>query len=190
MTGLVVSPSARDRRLPATGPRDGREDPIMKRATLGTVLLVLALVMAASTATAEFYKDKTVRIVVSSSPGGATTPTRGTSRAICTGICPENEDDRGEPPRRRRSSGGELHYHSSRQDGTEILHIGGSSVIKQLTGMKQVRFDARQFQYFGAPYAEATVLVVTGTRYHELGASHRSQGQGSGARWHQRGIAQ
>ena len=27
--------------------------------------------------------------------------------------------------------------------------------------MKQVRFDARQFQYIGAPYAEATVLVVT-----------------------------
>ena len=52
-------------------------------------------------------------------------------------------------------------YHSSRQDGTEILHIGGSSVIKQLTGMKQVRFDARQFQYIGAPYAEATVLVMT-----------------------------
>ena len=134
----------------------------MKRAMLGTVLLVLALVTTASTAAAEFYKDKTVRIVVSSSPGGGyDTYARYIARHLYRHLPGEPRMIVENRPGAGGLRAGNYIYHSSRQDGTEILHIGGSSVIKQLTGMKQVRFDARRFQYIGAPYAEATVLVVT-----------------------------
>ena len=129
-----------------------------------TMLAAFVLVLGAwhSAGAADFYKGKTVRMVVSSSPGGGyDTYARyiarhlhrhlpGTPRMIV-----ENRPGAG------GLVAGNYIYHSSRQDGTEILHIGGSSVIKQLTGISQVRFDARQFQYIGAPYAEATVLVVT-----------------------------
>ncbi len=137
---------------------------MMKRSTLATVLVAVALVMAAWTtaAAADFYKGKTARIVVSSSPGGGyDTYARYIARHLYRHLPGQPRMIVENRPGAGGLRAGNYIYHSSRQDGTEILHIGGSSVIKQLTGMQQVKFDARKFQYIGAPYAEATVLVVT-----------------------------
>jgi len=137
---------------------------MMKRFTLATVLVAVALVMAAWTtaAAADFYKGKTARIVVSSSPGGGyDTYARYIARHLYRHLPGQPRMIVENRPGAGGLRAGNYIYHSSRQDGTEILHIGGSSVIKQLTGMQQVKFDARKFQYIGAPYAEATVLVVT-----------------------------
>jgi len=137
---------------------------MMKRSTLATVLVVVALVMAAWTtaSAADFYKGKTARIVVSSSPGGGyDTYARYIARHLYRHLPGQPRMIVENRPGAGGLRAGNYIYHSSRQDGTEILHIGGSSVIKQLTGMQQVKFDARKFQYIGAPYAEATVLVVT-----------------------------
>jgi tripartite-type tricarboxylate transporter receptor subunit TctC len=135
-----------------------------RRYTLGTLLMVVALVSAAwnVAGAADFYKDKTARIVVSSSPGGGyDTYARYIARHLYRHLPGKPRMIVENRPGAGGLRAGNYIYHSSRQDGTEILHIGGSSVIKQLTGMAQVKFDARKFQYIGAPYAEATVLVVT-----------------------------
>ncbi len=128
----------------------------------GLAALIVTLVVWSAAGAAGFYEGKTVRIVVSSSPGGGyDTYARYIARHLYRHLPGEPRMIVENRPGAGGLRAGNYIYHSSRQDGTEILHIGGSSVIKQLTGMKQVKFDARQFQYIGAPYAEATVLVVT-----------------------------
>ena len=128
----------------------------------GLAALIVTLAAWSAAGAAGFYEGKTVRIVVSSSPGGGyDTYARYIARHLYRHLPGEPRMIVENRPGAGGLRAGNYIYHSSRQDGTEILHIGGSSVIKQLTGMKQVRFDARQFQYIGAPYAEATVLVVT-----------------------------
>lgn len=123
---------------------------------------VLALGAWSAVGAADSYEGQTVRIIVAYSPGGGyDTYARYVARHLHKHL-PGN-------PRmiveNRPGAGGLVSgnyvYHSARQDGTEILHIGGSSVIKQLTGIPQVKFDARKFQYIGATNVEATVLVVT-----------------------------
>ena len=58
------------------------------RFALGTVLVAIVLVIGAGNVAgaADFYKGKTVRMVVSSSPAAVTTPTRVTSPDTFTGI--------------------------------------------------------------------------------------------------------
>ena len=135
-----------------------------RRFALTTILAAVVIVLAAWNAAggAGFYEGKTARIIVAYSPGGGyDTYARHVARHLhrhlpgAPRMIVEN----------RPGAGGLLSgnyvYNSPRQDGTEILHIGGSSVIKQLTGIPQVKFDARKFHYVGATFSEATVLVVT-----------------------------
>lgn len=111
---------------------------------------------------ADSYEGKTVRIIVAYSPGGGyDTYARYVARYL-------HKHLPGTPRmivENRPGAGGLLSanyvYHSSRQDGTEVLHVGGSSVIKQLTGIAQVKYDARRFQYIGATHVQSSVLVVT-----------------------------
>jgi tripartite-type tricarboxylate transporter receptor subunit TctC len=135
-----------------------------RRFALTTVLAAFVFALGAWSAAgaADSYEGKTVRVIVAYSPGGGyDTYARYVGRHL-------HKHLPGAPRmivENRPGAGGLLAgnyvYNSSRQDGTEILHIGGSSVIKQLTGIPQVKFDARRFQYIGATNVEATVLVVT-----------------------------
>ena len=111
---------------------------------------------------AEFYQNKTLRIVVGYSPGGGyDVYARFIARHISKHIP-------GHPKmivENRPGAGGLIAanyiYHSQRQDGTEVLHVGGSAMIKQFTGAKAVKFKAEKFQYVGAPFRESTVMVVS-----------------------------
>ena len=124
--------------------------------------VVFALGTWSAVGAADFYKGKTVRVIVSYSPGGGyDTYARYIARHL-------HKHLPGTPRmivENRPGAGGLLAgnyvYNSPRQDGTELLHLGGSSVIKQLTGLPEVKYDARRFQYIGATYSEATVMVVT-----------------------------
>ena len=129
-------------------------------------LILAALVFAPGAwsvaSAADSYEGKTVRIIVAYSPGGGyDTYARYVARYL-------HKHVPGTPRmivENRPGAGGLLSanyvYHSSRQDGTEVLHVGGSSVIKQLTGIAQVKYDARHFQYIGATHIQSSVLVVT-----------------------------
>ncbi len=121
-----------------------------------------ALVAWSGAAAAEFYQGRTVRIIVAYSPGGGyDTYARHVARYF-------HKHLPGTPRmivENRPGAGGLVSanyvYHASQQDGTEVLHVGGSSVIKQLTGIAQARYDARRFQYIGATHVQSSVLVVT-----------------------------
>lgn len=135
-----------------------------RRFALTAILAAVVFALGAWSAVgaADSYEGKTVRIVVAYSPGGGyDTYARYVARYF-------NKHLPGTPRmivENRPGAGGLLSanyvYHSSRQDGTEVLHVGGSSVIKQLTGIAQVKYDARRFQYIGATHVQSSVLVVT-----------------------------
>lgn len=128
------------------------------------ILIGLTLITAvpAMTSAADFYKGKTLRIVVGYSPGGGyDVYARFIARHISKHIP-------GHPKmivENRPGAGGLIAanyiYHSQHQDGTEVLHVGGSAMIKQFTGAKAVKFKAENFQYIGAPFTESTVMVAT-----------------------------
>ena len=128
------------------------------------VLIGLTLVIGwvSSGTAADFYQNKTLRIVVGYSPGGGyDVYARFIARHISKHIP-------GHPKmivENRPGAGGLIAtnyiYNSQRQDGTEVLHVGGSAMIKQFTGAKAVKFNAEKFQYVGAPFTESTVMVVT-----------------------------
>jgi len=130
------------------------------RSILVGLILIIALPPMASAA--DFYAGKTLRIVVGYSPGGGyDVYARFIARHISKHIP-------GHPKmlvENRPGAGGLIAanylYHSNRQDGTEILHVGGSTIIKQFTGASAVKYKAEEFQYIGATFTESQVMVVT-----------------------------
>lgn len=131
----------------------------------GSSIMVLLTAISAvppMTSAADFYEGKTLRIVVGYSPGGGyDTYARFIARHISKHIP-------GHPKmlvENRPGAGGLIAanyiYHSQHQDGTEMLHVGGSVMIKQFTGTTAVKYKAEKFQYVGAPFTESTVMVVT-----------------------------
>ncbi len=136
----------------------------IRRFALTAILAAVVFALGAwgAAAAADSYAGKTVRIIVAYSPGGGyDTYARYVARHLHRHLP-------GAPKmivENRPGAGGLLSanyvYHSSRQNGTEVLHVGGSSVIKQLTGISQVKYDARRFQYIGATHVQSSVLVVT-----------------------------
>jgi len=123
---------------------------------------VAALLFTAEVRSADFYEGKTVRIIVGYSPGGGyDTYARLIARYLDKYIP-------GQPRlivENRPGAGGLIAanylYNEPRQNGTTMLHVGGSTIIKQFTGSKNVKYDVTKFKYVGAPTIEKTVLVVT-----------------------------
>jgi tripartite-type tricarboxylate transporter receptor subunit TctC len=136
-----------------------RTCPYVSSILIGLTLFVAAPSMASA---ADFYKGKTLRVIVGYSPGGGyDVYSRFIARHISKHIP-------GHPKmlvENRPGAGGLIAanylYHSQRQDGTEMLHVGSSVMIKQFTGAKAVKYDAEKFQYIGAPFTNNTVMVVT-----------------------------
>ncbi len=126
---------------------------------IGVMLMIAVPSMASA---ADFYEGKTLRIVVGYSAGGGyDIYARFIARHLSKHIP-------GQPKmivENRPGAGGLIAanyiYHSQRQDGTELLHVGGSTIIKQFTGAKAVKYKAEKFQYVGAPFTESQVMVVT-----------------------------
>lgn len=127
-----------------------------------TVVVLAALLSVSHVGAADYYEGKTVRIVVGYSPGGGyDTYARLIARYLDKYIP-------GEPRmivENRPGAGGLIAanylYNEPVQNGTTMLHVGGSTIIKQFTGSPNVKYDVTKFQYLGAPTIEKTVLVVT-----------------------------
>lgn len=118
--------------------------------------------LSAQVQSADFYEGKTLRIVVAYSPGGGyDTYARLVARYFGKHIP-------GAPRmivENRPGAGGLIAanylYNAPKQTGINVLHVGGSTVIKQLTGSPNVKYDMGRFQYVGAPDTQESVLVVT-----------------------------
>lgn len=113
-------------------------------------------------AIADFYKGKTVRIIVGAAPGGgydlyARALARTMSKYVPGNptIIVENNAGAGGIVAANQV------YASLPKDGTVIAHYPGNILKQQLFGASGVEFDANKFQYLGAAVPNTTILVVS-----------------------------
>ncbi len=110
---------------------------------------------------ASFYRGKTVHLVVGYDAGGGyDTYSRVIGKYLGKFIP-------GSPTvivENRPGAGGLVatNYlaNTAPRDGTVLLNVGASPILKQLTGDKGVEFDAAKLQYLGAPFSDHNILVV------------------------------
>ena len=128
-----------------------------------SVWLSLAL-WVSPTLAQEFYKGKTIRLIVATTPGGGFD---AYSRAIARHIpkhIPGNPTIIVENmPGAGMLIGTNYIYKQAKPDGLTIGNWIGTLVLGQITGRKGVEFDARKFEYVGAPVKNHDLCLMTRT---------------------------
>lgn len=124
--------------------------------------LVILGWMAAATAQEPFYKGKTIRVVVGFSAGGGfDTYSRVLSRHIVKHIpgapviIVENMTGAGS-----LIAANHL-FKVAKPDGLAIGHFIGGLFLGQVLGQKGIQFDARKFEYIGAPVRDHSVCALS-----------------------------
>jgi tripartite-type tricarboxylate transporter receptor subunit TctC len=128
------------------------------------VAIVLGVAWGASPSQAAtpFYEGKTIRIVVATTPGGgfdaySRTIARHIGRHIPgnPSLIVENMPGAG------MLIGTNYVYKQARPDGLTMGNWIGTLVLGQITGRKGVEFDARKFEYVGAPIKNHDLCLLT-----------------------------
>jgi tripartite-type tricarboxylate transporter receptor subunit TctC len=128
-----------------------------------SALVALWLLPAPATAqtVAEFYKGKTVTIVVSTSSGGGyDTMARAIARHIGRHV-PGNPKV---AVRNMPGAGGitavNWLYNSAEKDGTVLGLVQNGTPLEPLFGTKAARYDATRFNWLGTPSVEVSMVLV------------------------------
>jgi tripartite-type tricarboxylate transporter receptor subunit TctC len=113
---------------------------------------------------ADFYKDKTVIMIIGGSPGGGfDTLARGIARHIGKHI-PGNPSVM---PRNMPGAGGLLAmdhlYNIASKDGSVIALVGNTTAFVPLVSGKPARFDPLKMNWLGTPSIEAPLVLVWNT---------------------------
>lgn len=128
-------------------------------------LLIAGVTLLATTAwgdpVADFYKDKTVRIVVGFGPGGTTDTTTRLLAHVLSKHIPGN-------PRivvQNKPGGGSMLaantvFNNEPTDGTVIAAISSDLVLKQARGEPGIRFDAKELQWIGSAFDSSAMCAV------------------------------
>lgn len=124
--------------------------------------LLLPSVAAAATAADDFYKGKSIRIVVGFSAGGGfDTYARAIARHMSRQIP-------GQPPIivENMTGAGSLisanhMFKVAKPDGLTIGHFIGGLFLGQVLGQPGVEFDGRKFEFIGAPITDHVVCALT-----------------------------
>jgi len=135
----------------------------MSRKLFGLLAFTLLLPSVAAAASADdFYKGKTLRIVVGFSAGGgfdtyARAITRHMSKHIPgqPAIVVENMTGAGSLIAANHV------YKVAKPDGLTIGHFIGGLFLGQVLGQAGVEFDARKFEFIGAPITDHVVCALT-----------------------------
>jgi tripartite-type tricarboxylate transporter receptor subunit TctC len=133
-----------------------------KRFSPVATALMASFIVATVAAAEDFYKGKTIRIVVGFSAGGGfDTYARAITRHMAKHIP-------GEPTIvvENMTGAGSLiaanHvYRVAKPDGLTIGHFIGGLFLGQVLGQKGIEFDARKFEYIGAPITDHVVCAMT-----------------------------
>jgi tripartite-type tricarboxylate transporter receptor subunit TctC len=118
---------------------------------------VLSAILAPGGATAagintEFFRGKTVKLVVSSSPGGGyDTYARAIARHLAAFIPGEPDVIVQNMPGAGGIKAGNYLYQVAEQDGTVIGGLQNSVPFEPLMGVRAARFDPLQFNWLGSP---------------------------------------
>ncbi|MBI2997616.1 MAG: hypothetical protein HYY46_04060 [Deltaproteobacteria bacterium] len=129
--------------------------------TVGVGLL-LATWVARGLAQEDFYRGKTVRIVVGSAAGGGfDTYARAIARQMGKHI-PGNPTVIVE----NMTGAGSLRsanflYRVAKPDGLTIGHFLGGLLLGQALGREGIEFDARKFEYLGVPVRETSICALS-----------------------------
>ena len=136
-----------------------------RRLVLAVALCVLALpatVPPANAQTAaEFYKGKTLTMIIGGSEGGGyDTMARAISRHLSRHL-PGNPSiiAKNMPGASGMAATNHL-YSAADKDGTVIGLLQNNNPLAQLFGNKAARFDATQFNWLGTPSVEVAVVVL------------------------------
>ena len=126
-----------------------------------SVWLSLAL-WVSPTLAQEFYKGKTIRLIVATTPGGGFD---AYSRAIARHMgkyIPGNPTIIVENmPGAGMLIGANYLYKQAKPDGLTVGNWIGTLVLGQITSRKGVEFDARKFEYVGAPVRNHDLCLMT-----------------------------
>jgi tripartite-type tricarboxylate transporter receptor subunit TctC len=133
-----------------------------KRFLLVATALMSSFTLAMVASAQDFYKGKTIRIVVGFSAGGGfDTYARTIARHMAKHIP-------GEPAIvvENMTGAGSLiaanHvYKVAKPDGLTIGHFIGGLFLGQVLGQKGIEFDARKFEFIGAPITDHVVCAMT-----------------------------
>jgi tripartite-type tricarboxylate transporter receptor subunit TctC len=133
-----------------------------KRFSLLALAATLTFALATAVFADDFYKGKTIRIVVGFSAGGGfDTYARAIARHMAKHIP-------GEPAIvvENMTGAGSLiaanHiYKVAKPDGLSIGHFIGGLFLGQVLGQKGIEFDARKFEFIGAPITDHVVCAMT-----------------------------
>src|SRR5262245_30354549 len=135
-------------------------------------------------AVADFYRGKTVRIIVGFSAGGGY---YAYSRLIGRHLHKHIPGDPSVIVDNMAGAGSIIAanyvYNAAPKDGTVIGNISGQIILEQLFANPAVQYDLGKFRYLGVPIGETYLLLVTRkpgvTRFDELlGAKAKQVGVG------------
>ena len=135
----------------------------MKTGICSTLILFATMVSVSNAnAAEEFFKGKSIRIVVGFSAGGGfDTYARAISRHITKHI-PGNPNVVVENMTGAGSLIAANHvYKVAKPDGLTIGHFIGGLFLGQVLGQAGVEFDARKFEFIGAPISDHVVCALT-----------------------------
>ncbi|MBI4491951.1 MAG: hypothetical protein HY690_04075 [Chloroflexi bacterium] len=112
-------------------------------------------------AVADFYKGKTLRIIVGYGPGGTTDITARLLQQVWAKYIPGNPTVVVE---NRPGAGSMLAlntvYNSDPQDGTVVVATGEVGAVAQAVGLPGVQFDAGKYQWLGSTYDSPGACAV------------------------------
>src|SRR5262245_10419285 len=130
---------------------------------LGCVVLVANLVCGISRADSrDFYQGKTIRVIVATTPGGGFDAySRMLTRHLGKHIPGNPAFVVENMPGAGFLIGTNYVYKQAKPDGLTIGNWIGSLVLHQLTGRNGIEFDARKFEYIGAPVKNHDTCVMS-----------------------------
>jgi tripartite-type tricarboxylate transporter receptor subunit TctC len=126
-----------------------------------TLLAVLGATRGAA-AQDDFYRGKTIRIVVGYSAGGGfDTYSRAIARHLAKHVPGRPSVIVENMPGAAGLVAANSIYRAGRPDGLTIVNFQGTQVMGQILGREGVEFDARKFEWLGAPTRENAVCALT-----------------------------
>jgi tripartite-type tricarboxylate transporter receptor subunit TctC len=128
---------------------------------LATIIILTAIAMRASGQ--EFYSNKTIRIVVGFSPGGGMDIyARAIGRHLGKNIPGKPTVFVENMPGAGSLIAANYLYNQAKPDGLTIgSWIGGLVLQQVIGGQKGIEFDARKFEWIGAPAGDSSSCAVT-----------------------------
>jgi tripartite-type tricarboxylate transporter receptor subunit TctC len=127
-------------------------------------LVTTSIVPAHADPVADFYKGKTVSLIVSTSVGGGYDVL---GRAVARFLGKHIPGNPAVVVRNMAGAGGivatNFLYNQAERDGTTIGLLQDNAPFKPLLGTREARYDPTELNWLGSPSAETAMLVVWGT---------------------------